>query len=77
MAGFPAADAPARVYGRAAVLAGPSGILAVALSWAYLALSRRRGKDFAGVFLVNLLAALLLCRALGDVLARYFYYVPG
>ena len=75
LTGLPAADAPVRLYENTTVFIQLFAVLAVVLSWAYLARSRRRRWNYA--LALYLLPVLTLCKALSDAVACYTYYVPG
>lgn len=77
LAGMPVANVPVRVYENTFALVPVFTVLAVALAWASLMVSNRRRRDYAAAFVLNLLAVLFLCRALGDLGACYSYYVTG
>ena len=74
LTGLPAADAPVRLYENTTMFIQLFAVLAVVLSWAYLARSRRRWWNYA---LALGLPVLILCKALSDAVACYTYYVPG
>ncbi|MCI9121771.1 MAG: hypothetical protein HFG00_09665 [Oscillibacter sp.] len=73
----PAADPPVKVCGEALGLVEVFAFLTAVSAWAFLALSRRKRRDFLMAFGLNLLALLVLCQALDAVSTCYFYYVPG
>lgn len=77
LTGLPAADASVRLYENTTVFIQLFAVLAVALSWAYLARSRRRWWNYALALGLYLLPVLTLCKALSDAVACYTYYVPG
>lgn len=74
LTGLPAADAPVRLYENTTVFIQLFAVLAVVLSWAYLARSRRRWNYALALYL---LPVLTLCKALSDAVACYTCYVPG
>lgn len=73
----PAADPPVKVCGEAMGLVEVFAFLTAVSAWAFLALSRRKRRDFLMAFGLNLLALLVLCQALDAVSTCHFYYVPG
>ena len=77
LTGLPAADAPVRLYENTTMFIQLFAVLAVVLSWAYLARSRRRWWNYALALGLYLLPVLILCKALSDAVACYTYYVPG